>query len=148
MIFFYGFAQMGSWMDSAGTWTFWGFRDRKLRSGENLWSFSYQGGESSNNYVVRISFRHLLDTLLSKKSVTCGVWHKNQLGKKCHALKQALGGEPAKLLCPWDFPGKNAGVGCHFFLRGIFPTQKLNSSLLHCRWILYCWATGEAHKYA
>ena len=88
----YGFAQTGSWMDSAGTWTFWGFRDRKLKSGENLWSFSSQGGESSNNYVVRISFSHLLDTILGKILVTCAVWHKNQLGKKCHALKQALGG--------------------------------------------------------
>ena len=26
-------------------------------------------------------------------------------------------------LCPWDFPGKNAGVGCHFLLPGLFPTQ-------------------------
>ena len=24
--------------------------------------------------------------------------------------------------CPWDFPGKNMGVGCHFLLQGIFPT--------------------------
>ena len=23
---------------------------------------------------------------------------------------------PARLLCPWDFPGKNTGVGCHFLL--------------------------------
>ena len=23
--------------------------------------------------------------------------------------------------CPWDFPGKNTGVGCHFLLHGIFP---------------------------
>ena len=29
----------------------------------------------------------------------------------------------ARLLCPWDFLGKNTGVGCHFLLRGIFPTQ-------------------------
>ena len=25
--------------------------------------------------------------------------------------------EPAKLLCPWNFPGKNTGVGCHFLLQ-------------------------------
>ena len=31
--------------------------------------------------------------------------------------------KPARLLCPWDFPGKNTGVGCHFFLLGIFPTR-------------------------
>ena len=33
---------------------------------------------------------------------------------------------PARLLCPWDFPGKNTGVGCCFLLWGIFPTQGLN----------------------
>ena len=34
-------------------------------------------------------------------------------------------------------PGKNTGVGCHALLQGIFPTQRLNPSLLHCRLILY-----------
>ena len=29
----------------------------------------------------------------------------------------------ARLLCPWDFPRENTGVGCHFLLQGIFPTQ-------------------------
>ena len=37
----------------------------------------------------------------------------------------------------WDFPGKNTGVGCHFLLQGIFPTQGLNLSLLLGRRILY-----------
>ena len=41
------------------------------------------------------------------------------------------------LLCPLDSPGKNAGVGCHAFLQGIFLTQELNPGLLHCRQILY-----------
>ena len=36
-----------------------------------------------------------------------------------------------QLLCPWDFPGKNMGVGCHFLLQGIFLTQGLNLHLLH-----------------
>ena len=39
--------------------------------------------------------------------------------------------EPDRLLCPWDFPSKSPGVGCHFLLQGIFPTQGLNSHLLH-----------------
>ena len=38
---------------------------------------------------------------------------------------------PHQVLCPWDFPGKNAGVGCHSFLQEIFPTQGLNLYLLH-----------------
>ena len=46
--------------------------------------------------------------------------------------------QAARLLCPWDFPGKNTGVGCHSLLQGIFPTQGSNPGLLHCRQILYC----------
>ena len=30
-----------------------------------------------------------------------------------------------------DYPSKNTGVGCHFPLQGIFPTQGLNLHLLH-----------------
>ena len=44
---------------------------------------------------------------------------------------------PTRLLCPWDFPGKNTGVGFHFLLPWIFLTGELNWGLLHCRWILY-----------
>ena len=33
-----------------------------------------------------------------------------------------------KLLCPWDFPGKNTGVGCCFLLQRIFPTYGSNPS--------------------
>ena len=25
--------------------------------------------------------------------------------------------QPTRLLCPWDFPGKNTGVGYHFLLQ-------------------------------
>ena len=39
--------------------------------------------------------------------------------------------KPAKLLCPWNVPGKNTGVGCHFVLQEIFPTQGSNAGLLH-----------------
>ena len=46
--------------------------------------------------------------------------------------------EPARLLCPWDSPGKNTGVGCHSLLQGIFLTQGSNLGLLYCRQILYC----------
>ena len=45
--------------------------------------------------------------------------------------------QPTRLLCPWDFPGKNNGEGCCSLLQGIFPTQGSNPGLLHCRQILY-----------
>ena len=40
------------------------------------------------------------------------------------------GPQPARLLCPWDCPGKNAEVGCHVLLQGIFPTQGSNPHVL------------------
>ena len=48
-----------------------------------------------------------------------------------HGLK------PVRLLCPWDFPGKNVGVGCHFLFQGVFLTQGSNLGLPHCRQTLY-----------
>ena len=47
--------------------------------------------------------------------------------------------QPARILCPWDFPGENTGVGCHFLLQGIFPAQGSNLHLL----CLLCWQVGS-----
>ena len=33
-------------------------------------------------------------------------------------------------LCPWNFPGNNTGVGCHFLLQGIFLVQGSNLHFL------------------
>ena len=33
---------------------------------------------------------------------------------------QPHGLQPSRLLCPWNSPGKNTGVGCHFLLQGVF----------------------------
>ena len=56
--------------------------------------------------------------------------------KSCSALLQPHGLQRVRLLCPWNSPGKNTGVGCYFFLQGIFPTQESNPCLLH-------WKTGS-----
>ena len=47
---------------------------------------------------------------------------------------------PGRLLCPWDSPGKNPGVGCQCLLQGIFLTQGLNSHLSH----LLPWQAGSS----
>ena len=56
--------------------------------------------------------------------------------------------QPTRLLCPWDYPGKNTGVGSHLLLRGMFLIQGSNpeSSCGFCigRQILYHWATWNA----
>ena len=49
----------------------------------------------------------------------------------CPALLWSHGLWPTRLLCPWDFPDENAGLGCHFLLQGIFLTQESNPCLLH-----------------
>ena len=73
------------------------------------------GGQTRNwaSSFILISFSHYLVT------------------KSCPTLLQVHGLKPIRLFCPWDFPGKNTGVGCHFLLQGIFPTQGLNPHFLH-----------------
>ena len=68
-----------------------------------------------------------------------------------HVWLQPHGLWPTWLLCPWDFPGKNTGVGCHFLLQGIFLTQGLNPHLLHCKRILNPlnhWGSMCEHRHA
>ena len=55
----------------------------------------------------------------------------------CVQLCDPMGCSLTSLLRQWDFPGKSTGVGCHFFLQGIFPTQGLKLDLLHCRQMFY-----------
>ena len=59
--------------------------------------------------VKMINFMYIFVVLFSHSVVYDSLWS--------HGL------QPARLLCPWEFPGKNTGVGCHFLLQGIFPTQ-------------------------
>ena len=46
--------------------------------------------------------------------------------------------QPTRLLCPWNSPGKNTGMGNHSLLQGIFLTQGSNPDLPRCMQILYC----------
>ena len=57
--------------------------------------------------------------------------HPSALSLRCAVLRRSIaadsvrpcGRQPARLLCPWDSPGKKTGVGCHALLQGIFLTQ-------------------------
>ena len=51
----------------------------------------------------------------------------------CLTLCDPMELQPTRLLCAWNSPGKNTGVGCHFLLQGIFLTQGSNSGLPDCR---------------
>ena len=80
--------------------------------------------------------------MLSESNTCCSV------AQSCPTL-QPQGLQPTRLLWQQGFPGKNTGVGCHFLLQGIFPTQGSNPYLcVSCigRWIVYHWTTGDTLK--
>ena len=51
------------------------------------------------------------------------------VSQSCLTLGDAVDYSP-RLLCPWNCPGKNTGMGSHFLLEGILLTQGLNPCLL------------------
>ena len=67
-----------------------------------------------------------------KTKVTRKIKVIHRLGGACAQLCQILCNSLQIQYC-----NLNTGVGCHFLLQGIFPTQGSNQCLLHCRQILY-----------
>ena len=63
------------------------------------------------------------------RSQTKIIWfqglNQEMCAQSCLTL-QPPGLQPTRLLCPWDFPGKNTRVGCHFLLQSSFSAQQLN----------------------
>ena len=47
------------------------------------------------------------------------------------SISDSVRPHPPRFLSPWDSPGKNTGVGCHFLLQGIFLTLGSNPGLLY-----------------
>ena len=78
-----------------------------------------EGGSSEVMAIIQLGDKRNLDqdisfrkseSMLNCSSVSSSLWPYEQY--------------PARLFCPWDFPGKNSRVGCHFLLQQIFLTQK------------------------
>ena len=73
------------------------------------WTCSY------SIHILQAPARLSLDELACKIMCVCT--------QSCLTL-QPHGLQPARFFYPWNFPGKNTGVGCHFLLQGIFLTQR------------------------
>ena len=80
----------------------------------------------ANNHWIIVKAREC------QKNVCCEVASVVSDSVRPHRRK------PTRLPRPWDSPGKNTGMGCHFLLQKIFLTQGSNTCLLHCMHILYC----------
>ena len=108
------------------------------------WNWTWLSDSSQSSLVVYLA-------LCSSLSFWHLCWRKHccwccLLAKSCLTLLQPHGLYPNRLLCPWDFPGKNFGVVCHFLFQGIFLIQGSDLRLSHCKRNLYHWATREAHE--
>ena len=68
-----------------------------------------------NIYTVEIA-SHIYRFLSSPVLITVCGSGGGLVAKSCLTLA-THGLQPARLLCPWDSPGKNTGVGCHFLLQ-------------------------------
>ena len=79
------------------------------------WETQYVPGPALGQRRNWLTWEKYIENVLSHVSNTsCSLW-------------------PARLLCPWDTPGKNTGVGCHFLLQGIFwPRDGTHFSCVSC----------------
>ena len=74
--------------------------------------------------------------------------HESEKWKwSCSVVSDSLrphGLQPTRLLCPWDFPGKSTGVGCHCLLQiQVLGTQDLLICLLsHVRVFVTLWTVA------
>ena len=78
----------------------------------------------------RVSIIKTIDTV-DMDSPTWWILRICMHAQSCSTLCDPHGLSHTRLLCPWNFLGKNTGVGCHFLLQGIFPSQGLNQHLLY-----------------
>ena len=97
----------------------------------NLVGYSPWGHKESNMteqlciiMALPFSFHNILLWKVSNRQKS---WKNVTMGKKKQHTHTQI------IYLPWDSPGKSTGVGCHFLLHGIFPTQRLNPGLPHCR---------------
>ena len=69
---------------------------------------------------------------------------ESEVAQLCPTLCNPM--QPKRLLCPWDFPGENTGVGCHFLLHEVFPTQGSNPGLHIADRGFTVWVTREVWR--
>ena len=60
--------------------------------------------------------------------------------QSCRTLRDPMDCNPSGSSVHRNSPGKNTGMGCHFLLQGIFPTQGSNP----CLFCLLLWQAGSS----
>ena len=85
-------------------------------------------GAATAQHISNFSFRRLSEIIYEPHNTQarCFINYTSCSSNLRYFFLRHL--EPTRLLCPWDLPGKNTGMGCHSFLQGMFLTQGSNPS--------------------
>ena len=70
---------------------------------------------------------------------------KVTVAQLCPTLCNPVDCSPVRLLCPWDSPGKNSGVGCHALLQGEMPELGFRPESRHTRSFSFMHFTPPSH---
>ena len=76
----------------------------------------FQGSETPLRDTIVVDACHYLLWLFGCSVVSDSLWPSRL--------------QPTRLLCPWNFPGRNTGVGCYFLLQESVSTHGPNPRLL------------------
>ena len=79
------------------------------------------------SFTISCNYSKLMQIFESQIQLLCVLPEEHtcvcvQLLQSCPTLRH-YGLQPARLLCPWDFPGKSTGVGCISSSRGSSPPR-------------------------
>ena len=84
---------------------------------------------TSSNFGLCPGHSEYYETPGSVNNNSCCMLSNSVLSNSFAQSYPTLSGlQPARFLCPWDFPGKNTGVGCHFLLQGDLPDPGIKPS--------------------
>ena len=90
--------------------------------------------------ISKVNLCFIVTKIISSQRKLCSKLLVVSSSKSHSAMSSSFrphGLQPARLLCPWNSPGRNTGVGNLSLLQGLFPAQGWNSGLSHCRQILF-----------
>ena len=98
-------------------------------------------------YPSQGSNLHLMSPALAAKFfTTSATWEALWVSEWSRSVMDCSPPGSPMLPHPWDSPGKNTGMGCHFLLQEIFPTQGSNLCLLHWQAGFLPLSHREAHE--
>ena len=105
-----------------------------------MWIFVYGNSDRTGRWFLKKVFSFLWEEMERKQSLWLTWSERNFLStpnkisclraKSLQSCPTLCDPKDEGFLCPWDSPGNDTGVGCHFLLQGIFPTQGLNPRLI------------------